>query len=193
MPNQARELASDVGARSPGTASAAYGPELSTVSVSPRRPRSGTKSSLLHSERTIGRYRLVRELGSGGFGTVSLAWDTQLERLVAIKQPKQEITRRPDSLEQLLSRRTQRGPVASRNIVALHDFGEHDGIPYLVYEFVDGETIGQPLRRKHPTQIESAQLVAEIAQALDYAHSRGVVHRDVKCENIMIDRRGRAA
>ncbi|HET6323175.1 MAG TPA: protein kinase [Planctomycetaceae bacterium] len=139
---------------------------------------------------TIGRYRFVRNLDGGGFGSVYLALDEQLKRLVAIKIPHKR-------LGQSLSGRFAReyrnaAQLHHPNIVALYDVGEYQGAPYLVYEFVDGVTLKHVVREGSASRRESTRIVAEVAGALEYAHSKNVVHRDVKSANIMLDRSGRA-
>jgi WD40 repeat protein len=137
---------------------------------------------------TIGRYRYVRSLGDGGYGSVHLALDEQLQRLVAIKIPHDQSGKNARLAREFLNVAQLHHP----NIVALYDVGEHQGTPFLVYEFVDGVTLRQLVREGPPGRRETARIVAEVAEALEYAHSKSVVHRDVKSANVMLDRSGHA-
>ena len=143
---------------------------------------------LTPGESKLGRFEILAVLGKGAFGTVYKARDPKLERLVAIKVPrpgssieKDRFFREARSVAQL------RHPV----IVALHEFGQADGTPFLVSEFIDGVTLHDQLTARKPTPREAAELVALLADALDYAHLEGVIHRDVKPANIMIGTDGR--
>ncbi len=142
--------------------------------------------------QAIGRYRFLRELGVGGFGSVYLALDEQLKRLVAIKIPRTHVTASRGSMERFSREYRHAAQLHHPNIIALYDVGEHGGAPYLVYEYVDGLTLKEIVRARRLDRREAATLVAEVARALDYAHSHGVTHRDVKSLNVMIDRSGHA-
>lgn len=145
------------------------------------------------------RYRLDRKIGTGGMSTVFVAFDTLLERDVAIKMMHREIARDSDQLERF--RREARAVAKLRhpNIVGVIDAGEdvspQDGhaIPYIVFEYIEGETLKQRIRRLG--RLDVAEAVAysiEIARALGAAHEAGIVHRDVKPQNVLIDRDGAA-
>jgi serine/threonine protein kinase len=153
-----------------------------------------------------GRYRLDAEIGRGGMSTVYRAFDTVLERPVAIKLMHREIATDSDQLERF---RREARAVAQLNhphIVTVIDAGEepseHDvahgdepevGTPYIVLEYVDGETLKQLIRRDGPLQITQAIAYAiEIARALGAAHERLIVHRDVKPQNVLISSEGSA-
>jgi len=170
------------------------------VTVSQERPHAGASTIVDSSAnvlRSIGRYQILRELGHGGFGTVYLAQDPQLNQRVAIKVPK---AGRIQSAE-FLARFEREGRNAARlrehpGIVTVHDVGQCEGTPYLVFEYVSGEPLHQRLapsrwRQERQSFREIAQLTAQIAKALEYAHSKNVIHRDVKPSNIMISQDGR--
>jgi len=135
-----------------------------------------------------GRYRLERELGRGGMGTVFLATDVKLGRPVAIKALP------PNTREYLGDERFQRevrlvAALSHPHIVSLFEADEADGCLYYVMEYIEGETLADRLRRQGPLPVDEAlQIVAEIGDALQYAHERGVVHRDVKPANILLAR-----
>jgi serine/threonine-protein kinase len=145
-----------------------------------------------------GRYRLDAEIGRGGMSTVYRAFDTVLERTVAIKIMHREIAADSDQLERF---RREARAVAQLNhphVVTVIDAGEEPsadgfGSPYIVLEYVDGETLKDIIRRDGPLEIPQAIAYAiEIARALGAAHERGIVHRDVKPHNILISEEGGA-
>jgi len=147
--------------------------------------------------RTIGRYQILRELGRGGFGTVYLARDPNLNQRVAVKVPKAGKTQSAQFVERF-EREGRNGAKLRKHpgIVTVYDVGCHEGVPYLVFEFVAGEPLHERLApsrwsQERPPFEEIAQLIAQLARALEYAHSNGVIHRDVKPSNIMIGQDGR--
>lgn len=140
-----------------------------------------------------GRYRLDAQIGTGGMSTVYRAFDTVLERQVAIKLMHREIASDSDQLERF---RREARAVAQLNhphIVTVIDAGEDDNTPYIVFEYVEGETLKDRIRRhgRLPIQ-ESIAYAIEIARALGVAHERGIVHRDVKPQNVLVDEEGSA-
>jgi eukaryotic-like serine/threonine-protein kinase len=138
-----------------------------------------------------GRYRLDAQIGSGGMSTVYRAFDIVLERQVAVKLMHRDIAHNPDQLERF---RREARAVAQLNhphIVQVIDAGEDDGMPYIVFEYVEGETLKDRIRRYGRLDIPEAIAYAiEIARALGGAHERGIVHRDVKPQNILVDEEG---
>jgi tRNA A-37 threonylcarbamoyl transferase component Bud32 len=140
-----------------------------------------------------GRYRLDAQIGAGGMSTVYRAFDTVLERQVAIKLMHREIASDSDQLERF---RREARAVAQLNhphIVTVIDAGEDENTPYIVFEYVEGETLKDRIRRfgRLPIQ-ESIAYAIEIARALGVAHDRGIVHRDVKPQNVLVDEEGSA-
>ena len=144
----------------------------------------------------IGRYRILGHLGSGGMGVVSLAHDPQLNRMVAVKVPRFEGT--PE--EQAAAReRFAREPLAAAalghpNICTVYDVGEHQGAPYVVMEYVEGPSLAERLgtHGRYENCREAARLVGQIAKALQAVHDAGLIHRDVKPGNILLDPSGEA-
>ncbi|MFN8201134.1 MAG: protein kinase [Solirubrobacteraceae bacterium] len=140
-----------------------------------------------------GRYRLDARIGSGGMSTVYRAFDTVLERPVAIKLMHREMSSDSGQLERF---RREARAVAQLNhphIVQVIDAGEDDHTPYIVLEYVEGETLKDCIRRKGRLPIPEAIAYAiEIARALGAAHERAIVHRDVKPQNVLIDAEGSA-
>jgi serine/threonine-protein kinase len=141
-----------------------------------------------------GRYRLESKLGSGGMSTVYLARDETLERWVAAKVLHREISDQPDQIERFRREARAVAQVSHPNVVAVIDAGEDSGRPYIVFEYVDGETLKHRIDaspRGLPLD-ESAAYAIEIGRGLGAAHARRLVHRDVKPQNVLIDSEGRA-
>jgi tRNA A-37 threonylcarbamoyl transferase component Bud32 len=140
-----------------------------------------------------GRYRLDAQIGAGGMSTVYRAFDTVLERQVAIKLMHREIASDSDQLERF---RREARAVAQLNhpyVVGVIDAGEDDGTPYIVFEYVEGETLKDRIRRHGRLPVgESVAYAIEIARALGAAHEHRIVHRDVKPQNVLIDEEGTA-
>src|ERR1700716_26762 len=140
-----------------------------------------------------GRYRLQARIGSGGMSTVYRALDETLQRQVAIKLMNREVSTDSDQRER--SRREPR-PVPHPpppHIVGVIDAGEDEGRPYIVFEYVEGETLKERIRRQGRLEVAEAVAYAiEIARALGAAHARPIVHRDVKPQNVLIDEEGSA-
>src|SRR5271157_6095590 len=137
----------------------------------------------------LGPYEIVSAVGAGGMGEVYRARDARLNRDVAIKVLPAAFARDPERLRRFQQEAQAIAALNHPNILAIHDFGEHEGSPYLVTEFLEGETLRErlgamPLRKA----IESAE---QIARGLAAAHDKGIVHRDLKPENIFITRDGR--
>jgi serine/threonine protein kinase len=136
-----------------------------------------------------GRYKIERVLGSGGFATVYLGFDEELQRPVAVKVL---LTKRIDNAEVYLRDARIPARLDHANIVPVHDAGQTaDGLFYVVSKYIEGTNLRAWIERKSLSTAESAELVATVAEALHYAHTMGVVHRDIKPENILIDRNGK--
>src|SRR5919109_3276576 len=139
------------------------------------------------------RYRLDEKIGSGGMSSVYRAFDPTLERWVAIKLMHRDISHDPDQLERF---RREARAVARLNhphVVTVIDAGEDQGCPYIVFEYVAGETLKERIRRMGRLPVPEALAYAiEIARGLQAAHDRRIVHRDVKPQNVLIDEEGTA-
>jgi serine/threonine protein kinase/formylglycine-generating enzyme required for sulfatase activity len=140
----------------------------------------------------IGRYRVIRLLGKGGFGRVYLAHDDELDRAVAIKVPNIERIAAPDDLESYLTEAKILAKLEHPNIVPVYDAGRaEDGLCYVVSKFLQGSDLKERILQSRPPFQESAELVAAVADALHYAHTKGLVHRDIKPANILLDEKGK--
>ena len=140
----------------------------------------------------LGRFELCAELGAGAFGHVFKARDVELDRIVAVKIQRAAAFAGSDEKERFLREARSAAQLEHPNIVSIHDTGvTEDGAAYLITEFVDGKTLEQRLLAGRLPIDEAVRLVADVAGALGYAHERGVVHRDVKPSNILLDAAGR--
>jgi serine/threonine-protein kinase len=140
-----------------------------------------------------GRYRLEAQIGSGGMSTVYRAIDQTLQRPVAIKLMNREVATDSDQLERFRREARAVAQLSHPHVVGVIDAGEDEGRPYIVFEYVEGETLKQRIRRQGGLSIpEAVAYSIEIARALEAAHARHIVHRDVKPQNVLIDDEGRA-
>ncbi len=143
--------------------------------------------------RLDGRYRIEGKIGSGGMSTVYLAFDETLERPVAIKVLDSDISRDPNALERFRREARTVAQISHPHVVMVIDAGEDQGHPYIVFEHVRGETLKDRIRRSGPLPVSEAVAYAiEVGRALEAAHERQLVHRDVKPQNVLIDEEGRA-
>ena len=128
-----------------------------------------------------GRYRLEAKIGAGGMSTVYRALDETLQRQVAIKLMKREVASDSDQLERFRREARAVAQLSHPHIVGVIDAGEDEGRPYIVFEYVEGETLKDRIRRLGRLPVgEAVAYAIEIARALGAAHARHIVHRDVK-------------
>jgi serine/threonine-protein kinase len=142
---------------------------------------------------TFGRYQLQEKLGQGGMGVVYRAFDTTLERTVALKLLLPAETLDADLKARLFREARSAGNLKHRNVVTIYDLGEHEGRPYLAMELLDGEDLQRRLSRPEKMSLQhKIELSIEICDGLAHAHAHGVVHRDIKPANIFITEEGAA-
>lgn len=142
----------------------------------------------------IGPYEILRELGRGAMGVVYLAEDERIHRRVAIKTIQIDAGLPKEDREQLFARFQREvrasGSLMHPNIAIVYSAGEHEGVPYLAMEFVDGQPMEALVRSPDPWDGPSVGGLLQIARGLDYAHGSGIVHRDIKPGNIMVAKNG---
>ncbi len=159
--------------------------------IGPRTdPMSGATTHVV-PPRSIGRYRVERLLGEGGFGLVYLAHDAGLGRLVAIKVPHPKRLAGPDDAEPYLREARLVAGLDHPHIVPVYDVGSSEEfLCFAVSKYIDGTTLARRSRHHRYTYAQTAELIAKLAEALHYAHQQGLVHRDIKPGNILIDKHG---
>jgi len=155
-------------------------------------PVAGSGRSQEGDAKKIGRYTILGRLGKGSFGEVFRAHDDDLNRPVAIKVPRRERVSQPEDIEAYLNEARVLASLDHPHIVPVYDVGRtDDGLCFVVSKLVEGSDLAVKISQDRPSYRESAELAAIIAEALHFAHTRGLVHRDVKPANILIDASGK--
>jgi len=161
-------------------------------------PSCGSNFSLISGEtasyapgavRTIGHFELLESVGGGNFGTGWKARDTKLDRIVAVKIPRRGEIEGPEA-EMFIHEARAAAQVKHPGVVAVHEVGREEGTLYIVSDFIDGCSLKEWLSGRRLTPREAAELCRKIAEALDVAHAAGVIHRDLKPGNVMMDMSG---
>ena len=141
-----------------------------------------------------GRYEILKTLGEGGMGAVFKAHDTEVDRFVALKVIRPELGSSTEVLQRFRQELVLARQITHRNVVRIYDLGVADRVRFISMEYIEGEELGQILKKrgKLPPR-EAAEIILQVCYGLAAAHEAGVVHRDLKPQNIMIDHEGRAA
>jgi serine/threonine protein kinase/tetratricopeptide (TPR) repeat protein len=147
-------------------------------------PRARTEDELIGT--SVGAYQVVSRLGAGGMGEVYLARDDKLDRQVALKLLPVQLTADSDRLRRFHSEARSASALNHPNILVVHDFGEHNGRPFIVTEYIEGKTLRHRIDAGAVPVREAIDIGLQVASALAAAHARDIVHRDVKPENVMI-------
>jgi eukaryotic-like serine/threonine-protein kinase len=146
----------------------------------------GADDSQSFSGEMIGVYRLMRELGHGGMGTVYLAYDTRLGRQAALKLLPSRLINNPERVRRLQREARAATALNHPNIITIYDFGQENGRDYIASEFVEGRTLRDYVGSPGLTLNQILDVAIQVASALEAAHAAGIVHRDIKPENIML-------
>jgi serine/threonine protein kinase len=140
---------------------------------------------------TLGHYRVVEKIGTGGMGVVHLARDERLDRDVAIKTLPEDLAADPDRLRRFEREAKLLASLSHQNIATLYCLEEHGGRRFLVMELAAGETLAERLKRRPISLQDALEIALEIAEGLEAAHARGIIHRDLKPANVMLSPEGK--
>src|SRR5580658_2147050 len=154
---------------------------------------SGTSAAVLQIGDLLGgRYEILQLLGEGGMGAVYKASDRELDRFVALKVIRPELASNPSILARFKQELLLAHQVTHRNVIRIYDLGEAEGVKFITMEFIEGKDLRTLIREKQKfTPEEAVEVIQQVCQALDAAHTVGVIHRDLKPQNIMQDPTGR--
>src|SRR5437660_8686322 len=140
--------------------------------------------------KSLGQFRIVAHIGAGGMATVFKAYQPTLDRYVAIKVLPAYHARDPIFVKRFVQEARSVAKLAHPNIVQIHDFGDQEGVTYIVMEYVDGGTLKDRLKQQAVSVSEAVDFIIQAAEGLNCAHSHGIIHRDVKPANMLLRKDG---
>ncbi|MEK7439938.1 MAG: serine/threonine-protein kinase, partial [Chloroflexota bacterium] len=141
---------------------------------------------------TLGPYQILEQIGLGGMATVYKAYQPGMNRLVALKVLPEHYARDPRFVKRFEREAQVVAKLEHRNIIPIYDYGSHDNITYLAMRYLQAGTVKDILAHGALPLNDVAKLLSDISSALDYAHSQGIIHRDVKPSNVLVDKQGNA-
>ena len=141
--------------------------------------------------KTLGKYQIERKLGQGGMGTVYLAQNTDLKKMVALKVLPRDKAKNPILVRRFKAEAQAAGQLEHPNIVAVYDTGEADGFLYIAMEYVEGIDLFEQVKRRGTIPVKrSIEIIKQVASALQHAFEHNIVHRDIKPSNVLISSAG---
>ena len=143
-------------------------------------------------DKTVKHYKIDELLGRGGMGVVYRAQDLKLNRPVALKMLKTDLTADPDKLKRFLQEARAAAAITHPSIAQVYDINTVDEKTFIVMEFIEGQTVGKLIANKELDLIGSVEIALQVAEGLAKAHKSKIIHRDIKSENIMVTRDGHA-
>ena len=159
-----------------------------SVAVTPTASASSPQGEQLVGTMLAERYEIIALLGEGGMGAVYKARDNELDRLVAIKLIRPELASNPEILGRFKQELILAREVTHRNVIRIFDLGQASGLKFITMQFVEGRDLRAVLRERGKLPpAEGVQIISQVCRALESAHAAGVVHRDLKPQNIMLD------
>src|SRR6185369_7446856 len=138
----------------------------------------------------IGPYRIIEQIGQGGMATVYKAYHAAMDRYVAVKILPRQLAESPEFNGRFRQEARVIAHLEHAHILPVHDYGESDGYTYLVMRYLEAGTLKEKLAGGRLPFTEVDRLFTQLADALDYAHAKGVIHRDLKPSNVLLDSRG---
>lgn len=163
-----------------------------SLAVTPQARVSASSGELKEGTVLAGRYEILQLLGEGGMGAVYKARDSELDRIVVLKLIRPELAKNPEILRRFKQELILARQVTHKNVIRIFDLGQSDGIKFITMDFVEGQDLRRLLleQGKFPPE-QAARIMLQICRALEAAHGEGVIHRDLKPQNIMLDKKGR--
>jgi eukaryotic-like serine/threonine-protein kinase len=182
-----------VGAQTPPPISAVTSAQGHAAGAAPGSDSALRLAQLFPPGTVLGsRYEILRVLGEGGMGAVYQARDKELDRIIALKVIRPELAGNPAILQRFKQELILARHITHKNVVRIYDLGEADGIKFITMEYVDGDDLRTLLKRDGKcTPLQAVHIIEQVCRALSAAHAEGVIHRDLKPQNIMRDRHGR--